>query len=323
VNRTVSVKGKNGISATVICDSVGGPFGKRMTTFVFEFPRWILAECNTHKILSKGASSSRAIPIQTAIEAVVAHPAIPIHFGKNNPGMSSKKELEGLELEAAKKIWQEAIDSALNIARVASDKMGIDGHKQWVNRIFENYTFTKQVISGTEWSNFFWLRNHPDAQPEFRELARCAQEAYQLSVPQRLNPGQWHLPFVATKETKNEFGLPEYAYLAENGSEIDLDTAKMISVSCCAQVSYRKLDDTLEKAKKIFDMLHIGSETDPSHSSPLEHQATPIGHHVFVQNTLHWEQGVTHMDRDGRLWSANLCGWIQNRKLYPNEARWD
>jgi hypothetical protein len=32
--------------------------------------------------------------------------------------------------------------------------------------------------------------------------------------------------------------------------------------------------------------------------------------------------GITHQDREGQLWSGNLRGWIQHRKLIPNEAQW-
>ena len=26
-------------------------------------------------------------------------------------------------------------------------------------------------------------------------------------------------------------------------------------------------------------------------------------------------EGATHLDRNGKLWSGNFCGWIQNRQL--------
>ena len=104
---------------------------------------------------------------------------------------------------------------------------------------------------------------------------------------------------------------------------VDLETAKMISVSCCAQVSYRKLDDSIEKARKIFDMLNIGSNVKPAHASPLEHQGTPMN--VFESMPFFpstWEEGITHVRRDGSLWSGNLRGWVQLRQLIPNEAKW-
>lgn len=316
----VKVEGKCGISATIIADSISES-GNRMITYEFVFPRWILAEINTHRMLSKNAASSRAIPVETIMSAIESTPAQPIHWGKNQAGMKSNEELDSLKKESATQTWLSAAKSALSFARVLTDKNGIGGHKQWVNRLIENFTYTKQVISGTEWENFFWLRDHSDAQPEFAELAKCANEARRRSVPTLLYSGEWHLPYIAVKREE----LGRLTYWQDEYTEITLEEAKTISVSCCAQVSYRKLDDTLEKAKKIFSMLNIGSTEKPSHVSPLEHQATPIQSVDLNLNTMYpetWESGVTHMDRHCDLWSGNLRGWVQYRQLIPGHVRW-
>lgn len=42
----IEVKGRGGISAKVIADSISEQ-GVRLTTFEFVFPRWILAEVNS------------------------------------------------------------------------------------------------------------------------------------------------------------------------------------------------------------------------------------------------------------------------------------
>ena len=47
--------------AEVLIDSVN-PAGQRLTTFVLRFPRFVLSEFNTHRMFSRNASSSRAIP---------------------------------------------------------------------------------------------------------------------------------------------------------------------------------------------------------------------------------------------------------------------
>lgn len=306
----IKAEGANGISATIIADSISLA-GDRMTTFEFVFPRWILAEVNTHRMLSKNAASTRAVPVSTTLDMIDNSPAMPVHWGKNQPGMSSKEELDATRKKAAQATWREAAKSASAFARVLSDKLGINGHKQWVGRLIENFTMTKQVISGTQWDNFFWLRDHPDAQPEFQELARCAREAYTKSIPVRMQPGEWHLPYIETRE----------GHFYAGDECIDLETAKKVSVSCCAQVSYRKLDDTIEKAQKIFDMLNIGSDVHPCHASPLEHQARVMSFNKHINN-IEWEAGVTHMRRTGTLWSGNLQGWVQHRQLIANEAIW-
>lgn len=310
----IEVTGAEGIAARVIADSIS-PSGVRLTTFEFIFPRWILAEVNTARMLSKNAASTRAVPLASVLDLITQSPAMPVHWGKNQAGMSANEEVSPIQAEAAKLTWKQAAKIAASFARVLSDKLGINGHKQWVGRLVENFTLTKQVISGTSWNNFFWLRDHPDAQPEFQVLARCAKEALAQSVPVKLNPGEWHLPYVEIRE----------GYYYTSDEQIDLETAKKVSVSCCAQVSYRRLDDTVEKAKKIFDMLNIGSTTKPCHASPLEHIATPMQSCTGEVNHRHpvsWEPGVTHMRRNGSLWSGNFENWIQYRQLIPNEAVW-
>ena len=86
------------------------------------------------------------------------------------------------------------------------------------------------------------------------------------------------------------------------------------------KVSYRKNDDSFDKAKKIYDQLIL---SEPVHASPIEHQATPMDVDSmcrFEPDT--WQPGVTHVSANSDLWSGNLRGWIQYRKLIRNEAVW-
>ena len=46
------------------------------------FPRIILSEINTHRMLSKNTSSSRAIPFKKMVESVQNNPFIPIAWQK-------------------------------------------------------------------------------------------------------------------------------------------------------------------------------------------------------------------------------------------------
>ena len=39
---------------------------------------------------------------------------------------------------------------------------------------------------------------------------------------------------------------------------------------------------------------------------------------LSVFNPDVWEDGVSHVDCEGNLWSANLKGFIQHRKLLEN-----
>ena len=289
-----------------------------MTTMEIEYPRFILAELNTHRMLSKNSASSRAIPVKTMHEHIRQYPATPVHWGKNQPGMQAKAELTDNDLADAKFIWRRAMDDAIHWAWALADRVGL--HKQIANRITEPWMTMKTVISGTEWRNFFWLRAHADAQPEIHQLAVAMWDAYNASTPQPLQPGEWHVPYVTTYRDSHTGVLH---YLDSDNRYIPAETARIISASCCAQVSYRKNDDSIEKAQKIFDQL-INSQ--PCHASPVEHQATPMEDHMYetwYENPQHLRQfGVTHRDTNGDLWSGNLRGWIQHRKLISGEAQW-
>ena len=82
------------ISAKVICDSLS-PSGVRLTTMELNYHRFIHSEFMTHRMFSRNASSSRAIPIEKMITSVESSPAIPIYWGKNQPGMQAKEEISG------------------------------------------------------------------------------------------------------------------------------------------------------------------------------------------------------------------------------------
>lgn len=306
----ISILGKEGIKATIIQDSIS-PDDIRLTTFELEYPRFIHSEFMTHRQFSRNAASSRAIPVEKMHEIVRTSPATPVVWQKNQPGMQSSVDLEGPELERAQMEWRIATHGAVESSK-AMLKAGL--HKQWANRVTEPFQMMKVVVTATEWANFFWLRNHEDAQPEIHELAKVMLEAHISHHPLKLMPGEWHVPYVNRERIYQE---GELFYKDNHGNILSAEEAKIISASCCAQVSYRKADDTLEKAQNIFRRL-IHSE--PVHASPVEHQATPLKFHKeFFSNIF--EPGATHVDRDRNVWSGNFRGWIQHRQLIPNHSR--
>jgi thymidylate synthase ThyX len=66
----------NDYAAKILADSLS-PEGIRLTTFEVTFPRFILAEFNTHRMLSRNSASSRAIPTEKLAEARHRHPIRP------------------------------------------------------------------------------------------------------------------------------------------------------------------------------------------------------------------------------------------------------
>ena len=288
------------IQAKIIADSYSAINGKRITTFELVYPRFIHSELLTHRLFSRNAMSSRAVPIEKMIEQVWTDPALPIHWGKNQSGMQAKEQLENtdsVEIE-----WRAAACEAAISAKFLSEQ-GL--HKQVVNRILEPWQLMKTVLTSTEFDNFFWLRKHEDAQPEIKELAERMYEQLEWNklLTVELDSGDWHTPYY------------EAGYWLKE-SETPLEDALAISSSCCAQVSYRLLDDSIEKARKVYQRL---VESTPVHASPFEHCASPMKEPQQTDKYL-WEDGMTHMDKDGNMWSGNLKGFIQFRQLIPNNV---
>jgi thymidylate synthase ThyX len=253
---------KASFSATIIAGSENRYTGTRITTFELEYPRFIHAELMTHRAFSRNAASSRAIPVTKVIEHVQNNTAMPVHWGKNQAGMQAKEEIQ--DVESAVKIWYSARDEAIKHA-VKLHEAGC--HKQIVNRLLEPFTIIKTLVTATDWNNWFWLRNHPDAQPEIKYLAEIMLQAmrdYEHRYD-KLNDRDWHMPYVSWERTG-----PIQRFYDSEGNTLTESQAMKISASCCAQVSYRKLDTSTDKAENIFDRL-IASE--PVHASPTEHQA--------------------------------------------------
>lgn len=280
------------ISAKIVADSIG-PSNVRITTYVLTYPRFIHAEFMTHRVFSRNASSSRAIPVKKSIQMVIDNPVIPLAFTKNQAGMQGGEALTGDQEAAAVSAWLSARDSAVVQAQALAD---LEVHKQYANRVLEPFAHITVVATATDFANFFALRCHSMAQPEIHELADQMYAEYQSSKPERLNKGQWHLPFIAetdyteTKEwAKANFGGRTTRALI------------MRSVAKCARVSYLNHDGTKATIEQDLELYNRLMGAAPIHASPAEHQARALG------------------PQQSKLYSGNLRGWTQYRKTVKGE----
>ena len=314
------------ITAKVICDSVS-PDGVRITTLEIEYPRFIHGEFMTHRSLSRNSSSSRAIPIQKMLDQIESNMALPIYWGKNKSGMQAVEEVSKFDEAKSVLNWERSFNYTKE--RVL-DMVDVGLHKQVPNRLTEPFQMMKVVVTGTDWDNFFNLRIHPDAQPEICMLAYKIYKAMGESESVKLKVGDWHLPYVNIGWN----GGGDIAYFNEDFDVIDLEDAIKISASCCAQVSYRNTDMSLEKADKIFNML---IKSDVLHASCFEHLATPVSKEIEIENSDYltvgfikkasdsntWEYGITHQNKSGQLFSGNLRGWISYRQQLQDNTCWE
>ena len=295
------------IKAEVVQASECAATGKQIHTLILEYPRAIHAQLLTHGVFSKNSSSSRAVPIQAAIDNVKENPAKFIWTGKQSGMQGTDLKGDARTIHSAELINIMARENAITAVRMM-DAIGI--HKQNACRYLEPFQNIRIVLTSTEWENWDWLRIDAAAQPEIEKLAVLMKEARENADVMLLQPGQWHVPFVT--RIKSESGAISY-WEDTTGKEVTLQEAINISMSASAQTSYRKTDFSLEKAEDMYGKLFGGKKI---HASPAEHQATPIP--AFNANdgrTSNWPAGVTHMARNGVFWSGNFCNWIQNRQL--------
>lgn len=297
--------------AKIIADSVSKD-GKRITTMQLKYPRFIHAEFMTHRVFSRNASSSRAIPVKRMIEMVRCNPAMPIHWGANQAGMQAKEELPRHERARVEWLWREAAEAAADFAQ---NMEALGAHKQVVNRILEPFQWISVVVTATEWDNFFELRDHEDAQPEIRHLARMMKARMDDSKPKLLLGGQWHLPYVSDHELSPDGEIAQYLRVfssVESWVQANiLKHALMVSAARCCRVSYLKHDGTpasVAEEVALCDRL-IGAR--PLHASPFEHQASPDSFCPDSMPELAWGYPELH---------GNFSGWIQYRKLIERES---
>jgi len=216
------------ISAMVVADSINQQ-GDRITTMMITFPRFILAELNTHRMLSKNSASSRAIPFQTMVQAVKDNPFIPIAWQKDHKGMQGVEYItDENEIKNCISDWLECRDWALNGAEGMSELNSVT--KQLCNRLLEPFMWHTVLCTATEWENFFalrcpqyeysvakfrskkdlakttvhaenftdldWLKlNKGQSEIHMMALAEAMWDARNESTPKVLQPGEWHIPF--------------------------------------------------------------------------------------------------------------------------------
>ena len=306
------------ITVKTIADSVNKETGARITTLECRYPRFIHAEVMTHRVFSRNASSSRAIPVERLIGDIMRDTAMPMHWGKNQPGMQAREEHNALvggegvsgydhfdnayDGVSREKAWLKGRDHAINVAR-AFHKAGY--HKQIVNRILEPYSHINVLITSTEWDNFLALRDHPDAQPEMQVLAKEIRRKLDTGTPVELEEGEWHLPYLAEEDYAAIYADSRGA---PNPDQAATSIAILVSVARCARVSYKTHDDRRPGLSEDLLLAEKLMEANPPHLSPTEHQAfadrwrdpRKLSEKDYLRDHLH----------------GNLTGFVQFRKLF-------
>lgn len=230
--------------------------GVRITTFELTFPRIVLAEWNTHRVMSRNSASSRAIPNKRLIKQCTFEPDI---WRLNDKGMQPKRNANRLQSFLAHIVWWHLARRSMIICSTLLRWIGI--HKELCNRLLEPWMYVKVIATSTQWDNFFALRVHNTAQREIMILAQKMLDEFLQSTPAIR---EMHIPFV------EERLLYSWNLTVKNAVQI-LFLLKQ-SVARCARVSYLTHDgkNDPDANTALHDKLLIEV---PQHASPGEHQA--------------------------------------------------
>lgn len=309
------------ISATVVGDSLS-PQGNRLTTLLIMFPRFILAELNTHRMLSKNSASSRAIPFEKMARAVKTNPFIPIAWQKPHSGMQGTGYWTDKAAERLTESWR----WASKVAVASAEELAANGStKQLCNRLLEPFMWHTVLISGTEWENFFELRcpqytfegvtykswkdvlknydferetiedpilfplSHNTGQAEIHmmALAEAIWDAQNESKPKQLKAGEWHIPF---EDKIVELLATVGSNCHSVGEEWKKDKVK-VATAMAARTSYTVVGDEKEISYERLIGIHDRMIAQrPFHASPFEHCARVMSDEEYETNV----KGIFH-----------------------------
>ena len=203
---------KTKISAEIVAHSINEQ-GDELISVLATFPRIILAEVNTHRMLSKNTSSSRAIPFAKMVDTIQNDPFIPIAWQKPHSGMQgSEYATDVVDIAANVSTWLHGRDRAIATAWGLNE--GVT--KQLCNRLLEPFMWTTMLITGPKsgWDNFFNLRCPsyevvPNAEDPLMSF-RSKQEIFEISDGQfddwteldwlKVNKGQAEIHIMALAE---------------------------------------------------------------------------------------------------------------------------
>ena len=337
------------IKVEIVADSANS-FGDRLTSLVLTYPRIIHSEMTTHRMFSRNASSSRAVPVDKMIKAVRENTFCPFEFQKSHKGMQGSEYFTGADRQECINLWLESAELALQQA----EKMKAKGiSKQIINRILEPYQYYTVLITGSKegWQNFFELRcpsylyDYEDNPIYFKSKKEWGDyynesQGYKENNPNFMKVESFtDLEWLQINKGQAEIhimDLAEKIYDAVNESTpkqlkadqwhipmiSDLESLKLstddqikLSVGRAANTSYTVVGDgkelTLEHAIKIHDKC-----VELVHSSVFEHCARAMSdeeHNRFYKG-IFMDMSDTELENSYVPISVNGFGWCNNLK---------
>lgn len=299
---------KKRVGVQVVLDSITKQ-KERIATLLLTFPRYILAQLNTHRMFSKNSASSRAIPSKKMLGYVSGDMFRPIAYQKAHKGMQGTEYFNYNEIGSIENVWDSAGDCMLEKSKELMER-GVT--KQISNRLLEPFMWHTVLLTATDFENFFAQRC-PQYTWEYetgkiverskKDFIKSFLKRYPTNgktdlkdfglVDENLNPndslgwleinkghGEIHIMALAEAmwDALNESKPQELAdgeWHIPFGDNIKLEGLHdkiKVATARCARTSYMNFEggDDYEKDIALHDDLLV---SEPMHASPSEHCA--------------------------------------------------
>lgn len=274
----------NRTKVKILADSINGQ--NRITTFEVRYPRIIHGEVMTHRVFSRNASSSRAVPFEKMIKEVMDNPFIPIAWQRRHKGMQgaeyldpeveyklsdfleifakmvgdkSRAVLDNLVIDAgldeSKTLegwWLYCRDLAIQ-ASIVMSAFGVT--KQLCNRLLEPFSYITVIITATEFDNFFELRcpKYTDTLKFYYKSKKDFNSVERYEVLKNdINDKRTELDWLKINESKAEIHIQQLAELMWDARK---ESTPKILESGEWHMPYADIIDTVEIHQLIMEDL--------------------------------------------------------------------
>lgn len=322
--------------ARIVADSIDH-LGNRLTSVHVVYPHAVHKDMLRHGLhRARSVASFRALKPEELVEYLRGGGAFRPEWASRVKGMGQGAALEASQIKLADYVWDKHIENCLRTAEALND---LDVAKQAVNFAQQDIAPLVEIITATEWDNYFALRlelkddGTPVARPEVYLTAKAIKEARDASTPVLMDHTGLHLPLIRPEELEvlqsaRDHDGGEMAYQLEHLAEVE-HYWSLVSVGRCAMISFGRVDVD-EPADKSFErardrLLAVG------HAEPFEHVARPFTPNQW-QIIRHLQRDISfpfEIDQENRLFMEQMArqlefssafrGWRPMRKTIAGE----
>jgi thymidylate synthase ThyX len=286
-----------------------------LISFIIDMPKFLVAEFNTHRMISRNSASTRAIPLKVQLERIGGEEMfVPPVLFENCKGMAGKTLMSPEDYDEVEKLIINQYHKCTEpfISLLADKRV----HKQHAGRYVEPWMWTRVLATANIewWEDFVRQRYSPAAQPEIQRIASEINQQLKLVKETYDNYAFWHIPLLTDEERTTVSRLPQWVSPDFNLEWNQIDTREDILWWCavasarCARISYLN-----EKGERSYDdgMDLFSRLLKDGHMSPFEHVARVIN--PKKDKGIYFREGYGLMDN-------NFTGFYQYRTMLKHTS---